>query len=486
VSDQKPIELSPQQKQAFAAVTLFISKKEDQFFLLKGYAGTGKTTLVKILCNWLDKKSIHPVLLATTGRAAKILADKTDRAARTIHSQIYLLGDIEGDEDELTEEDVTKDTGQLLLKFDLKIKDKRVKGKEFIYVIDESSMISNLSNEADFTKFGSGQVLFDLMRYVESEQVIFVGDPCQLPPVSEDPRSIALDNVYLEEQFKTGVSQFELTKIHRTAADNEIMNFATYFRNKIVARSFTKYPKLCVPKKNQVWLANEHKALLRFYAKSIQKYGIEKSIMIAFTNRQVQSNNLEIKNILHNNTQLRVGDLLMITKNCIPLGLVNGDHVVLEAFEFQEERAGFRFMNVKVRKLESNEIKEALMIDDLLWNDNPGLNSNESQRLMIDFTKRMKKKNIKIKSDEFKDKLMSDSFVNAIQAKFGYCITCHKAQGGEWENVFLMIEKTLYGRQMKDEQKYRWLYTALTRAEKHLLFNDGWWVEGWDDRNKNI
>jgi len=323
------------------------------------------------------------------------------------------------------------------------------------------------------------------MTYVEKEQVIFVGDPCQLPPVSEDPRSIALDQVYLEQEFRTGVSEFELTAIHRTAEDNEIMNFATSFRNKIVERSFIKYPKLCVPNKREVWLAKDHISLLKKYAKSIQKYGIEKSMMIGFTNKQVQWNNLAIKNLLYDNTQLRTGDLLMITKNCIPLGLVNGDHVVLEAFEFKEERAGFRFMNVKVRKLGSEETKEALMIDNLLWNDSPGLNSKESQRLMIDFTKRMTSKGVEIKSEEFKEKLFEDSFVNALRAKFGYCITCHKAQGGEWENVFLMMEKTLYGRQIKDEQKYRWLYTALTRAEKHLLFNDGWWVEGWDDRQKS-
>jgi len=479
------IKLTSHQSEARLAITSFIETKKDQFFLLKGYAGTGKTTIISKVCDWLERQSIRPVLLATTGRAAKVLSDKTNREARTIHSQIYLLGNISEEEDLTEKEILNKDVGQLLLKFDLREKDKKINDEDCIYIVDESSMISNLEDIGGATKFGSGKLLSDFIEYIDGEQIIFVGDPCQLPPVSKNPRSIALDAKFLEAEFNTGVQEFILETVHRTAVDNEIMEYASYFRDNIASNSFVKYPKLLLPKKQEVRLKENSEELLRLFAQCIKKVGVEDSIMIAFSNKQVQWNNLATKNLIHGNTQLKVGDLLMVSKNCIPLDLVNGDHVILEEFSPAEEHAGFRFLNVKLRKVGSDEVKEGLLLDDLLWNDNPSLTTAENQRLMINFAKRMKSNGVDIKSKEFKDKIMSDPHINSIKAKFGYCITCHKAQGGEWRNVFLMMQGSLYGPQMKDEEKYRWLYTALTRAKVHLHFNDGWWVEGWDSR-KNL
>ena len=478
------IKLTPHQNEAYSAITRFIEIKSKQFFLLKGYAGTGKTTIVNKICDWLEKQSLHPVLLATTGRAAKVLSDKAKRAARTIHSQIYLLGDVS---DEISDENVTKDIGQLVLKFDLRDKDKSIGDKTCVYIVDEASMISNLDEKNEITKFGTGRLLDDLITYVNGEQVIFVGDPCQLPPVSKLPKSIALDFNFLSNEFNTGVEQFELKEIHRTESDNEILKYASFFRKAIISKNFVKYPKLFYPPKSkqEIRLEENENNLLELYKHCINRVGVEDSIMIAFTNKKVQSNNLAIKRLLYGNTQLQKGDLLMINRNCIPLDLVNGDHVILEDFSPAGEKAGFQFLNVRLRKLSNNEVKEGLLLDDLLWNDRAGLTPSENHRLMKYFAIKMKNEGISTKSKEFKERLMEDQYINSVKAKFGYCITCHKAQGGEWRNVFLMVQGALYGPHMRDERIYRWFYTALTRTKVHLHFNNGWWVNGWDQNRSH-
>jgi superfamily I DNA/RNA helicase len=169
-----------------------------------------------------------------------------------------------------------------------------------------------------------------------------------------------------------------------------------------------------------------------------------------------------------------------VVQNSYNVDLANGDQIILEKAAYDSTRAGFAFLKVKVRALHNDETYETLLIRDLLYNDQPGLQRQEVQRLMIDFDKRMRSNNIRRKSDTYREAMMNDPYLNALRAKFGYAITCHKAQGGEWPQVFLNIHKSVYG--MQSEQLYRWFYTALTRAKEHLYVNDGWWVERFNQR----
>ncbi len=473
------MQLTPHQQQALEQLKAFVQDDSMKAFVLKGYAGTGKTTLVGELVKWLkDKTKYDAVLLATTGRAAKVLQNKTGYPASTIHSCIYTFRQVDGKAEE-EQDPWDSDTGQLFLNFGLKTDIEQHTDK--VYVVDEASMISQeIAKGIHTAKFGSGSLLDDFMHFSEDRKIVFVGDPCQLPPVADNPFSAALSASFLQRTYQIEVAGFELQEVLRQGAGSEILKIAGRFRESIVLERYEKYPKILLPKGNHAHLHRDHNVLLNKYYDQINKKGIENSIMIGYSNRQCNALNTEIRKRLYQRPDLQVGDLLMVVQNSYTVDLVNGDQVKVLKVQKHKVQAGFTFLKVRVQGLHNQQVYDTLLIQDLLFNKNAGLLPDEAKRLLIDFDIRMRNREISRNSKMYKDNMMSDPYLNALRTKFGYVVTCHKSQGGEWPHVFLNIYKSLYG--WKGPQLYRWYYTALTRASEHLHVNDGWWVEGYDWR----
>ena len=472
------MQLTPHQQEAFDAIKAFIRHDAMKAFVLKGYAGTGKTTLIGKVVEWLGKNGYQPVLMATTGRAAKVLENKTGTSASTIHSCIYVFDEVAG-QDESGKDPWNSETGQLFLNFDLR--QGNISEANSVYIVDEASMISHEPDDKLHTaRFGSGSLLDDFLVFAGDRKVIFVGDPCQLPPVHENPFSAALEPVFLRTQYGMGVGEFELKTIMRQERHSEILQLAGKFREDIIQKRFEKYPKIRKPGGSNAHLYGNDQLLLKAYVERLRKDGFDQAIMIGYANWQCQSLNMKIRDQLFGTGGLRAGELLMVVQNSYYVDLANGDQAIVLEVSDHDNRAGFGFMKVKLKALHNGQIFETLMIKDLLYNDQAGLTPDEVRRLIIDFAQRMKNRNISRNSDAFKKAMLEDPYLNALRAKFGYVVTGHKSQGGEWPHVFLNIYKSLYG--WKDAQLYRWYYTVLTRAQEHLHVNDGWWIEGFNNR----
>lgn len=462
------MQLTSDQQRAYTAILNFLRKQDDQVFILTGYAGTGKTTLIKKVLEALQERKRPCRLLATTGRAAKVLAQKAEQPASTLHSCLYRF-------DELTS---GTDTAGLQLHFDIKSADDL--SKDLVFIIDEASMLSHeASRYAVGISFGSGQVLQDLFTFVQQRQLIFVGDPCQLPPVADSPFSAALDLAFLHKRgFR--VSGTGLTTIVRQAAQSEILQAAGDFRQAIVRQRFHKYPKVRFAQKGSLKVLKDHHALLDAYLREVKRSDFQQAIMLGYANWQIAMLNRNIRQALYTSADLQPEELLMVVQNNYPAGLANGDQVILRRVQFHSRRAGFTFLQAKVRALHQTEEKEVLLMRDLLYNERSGLSRKETQRLVIDFDQRQREQGIKRKSEAYREAMEKDPYLNALRAKFGYAITCHKAQGGEWPQVFLNIHRSLYG--LPPAQLYRWYYTALTRAQDQLWINDGWWIQDFNRR----
>lgn len=440
--------------------------------MLKGYAGSGKTTLVSCLVDWLEERSRPFQLLATTGRAAKVLQNKTHRQAGTVHGCIYAFDEVSG---KIAEGE------QLQLSFGLRSSD--LTEKELVFIIDEASMITHeiAQKNTHTARFGTGSLLNDLLTYADGRQIIFIGDPCQLPPIADNPQSSALNPAILRAACGKTALDIELTEIIRQGAGSEILDLAGRFREDIVRQSYIKWAKIQEPIGQEVTLLRDHHKLMDQYIRHVKKHGFRDAILIGYANWHVATLNRKARELLYSSWELQNNELLMVVQNSYNVNLANGDQVILEEAEFAGKRAGFTFLRVKVRALHNDQLYETLLIRDLLYNKNAGLASEEVQRLLIDFDQRMRKKGVRRKSDAYKEAMRQDPWLNALRTKFGYAVTCHKSQGGEWATVFLNIHKSMYG-SMASEQLYRWYYTALTRARDHLYVNDGWWVEGFNYR----
>jgi ATP-dependent exoDNAse (exonuclease V) alpha subunit len=464
------MKLTPHQQGAFEKMKHFLSRQEDQVFVLRGYAGTGKTTLLGKVVDWLDEQDRPFRLLATTGRAAKVLQNKTGEEATTLHSCIYAFDEVSGQ---------AAEGEQLTLNFNLR--GNFDLDQELVFIIDEASMITHeVAKEGHTARFGSGSVLNDLVDFADGRQIIFVGDPCQLPPIAKNPLSSALDPGYLQHTAGLATTTTELIEIVRQDVGSEILGIAGKFREGARTETYVKYPKVSLPGGRNATLYPNHYKLQDDYVRRIRGHNYQEGIMLAFANWHVATLNKKIREALYPSWEIQPNELLMVVQNSYNVALANGDQVILEKAEFDSKRAGFTFLRVKVRALHNDEVYETLLIRELLYNQNAGLTREEVQKLIIDFDMRMRKKGLKRKSTAYKDAMRRDPYLNALRTKFGYAITCHKAQGGEWPHVYLNIHKSIYG--MKSPQLYRWYYTALTRAQSHLHINDGWWVEGFDRR----
>ena len=432
----------------------FVSKKDQQVFLLKGYAGTGKTTLIAACVKTLLSFGVKVVLLAPTGRAAKVITQYSGYSAFTIHKWIYRK---QSQKDVLGKFVLNKNTSN-----------------NTIFIVDEASMIS--ASSAETSVFGSGNVLEDLVQFVDSGdncRLMLVGDEAQLPPVRLD-RSPALDK-HVIESYGYEVTDITLHEVVRQEAGSGILANATELRamiekNKCVTPKFS-----LVGFEDVVRLSGTD--FVETLESSYSKVGLNDTIVISYSNKRANKYNQGIRNqILWHEEELSIGDLLMVVrnnyfwveKNSDISFIANGDIVEVVRIRGTKELHGFRFAEVTVRLVDyqQQEIDVVIMLDTLTV-DGPSLPAERSNHLYesvsLDYADVVSKRS-KLK------KVKEDPYFNALQVKYAYAVTCHKAQGGQWKHVY--IDQGFFKDDMLNKEYLRWLYTAFTRAtEKVYLVN---------------
>lgn len=463
--------LNPEQKQAFKSIIKFIDHPAADTFVLKGYAGTGKTYLMQHLAKWLNENEISFALLASTGRAATVLRGKTGFEASTVHGELYRFSKVDGDDENIPEDAPIEKYGQMVLQFALRTPDEEKK----VYIVDEASMLSSeLSPDENPASFGSGQLLPDFFHAIGTNKIIFVGDPGQLPPINQGI-SPALDLDWLSHNNRVAIST-TLDTIERTDSGNDILVFASLIRNLPNSTSFNKFTKLPARNFNNVVIHDNIKSLFQHYLQTFKEKGTNETIAIARSNKLVSQINRAIRRDLLGQEDLPMHpkEILMVVQNNYSVPLTNGDFVeVMEVGEVSLQ-AGLRFQNIRVKAL-SSEIDYSILVSiDVLQSKEGNFTKQQSKALMVEFSRRMKSKKVKPNSDAYKQAMMKDEYLNCLKAKFGYAVTCHKAQGGEWSDVYIFLDKGMYV--MEPQNLFKWWYTAVTRAKVRLHLHNDWWI----------
>ena len=443
------------QEKAISVLSGFIQYYDKyQVFLLKGFAGTGKTTLIKAVVDTLSELKLHAVLMAPTGRAAKVMSAYTGRSASTIHRKIY-------------RQQSSKDGfGKFSLNFN--------PHADTFFIIDEASMISNSS--ADYSVFGSGRLLDDIFTYVfngKNCKLILIGDEAQLPPVGLE-LSPALDSQELNA-YGFGVEESTLTDVVRQAMNSGILKNSFTIRE-FIDELIIDYPPLELEAFDDIECVSGED-LIEAISDSYDRVGWEETMIVCRSNKRANKYNQGIRNtILWREEELSTGDYLMVVKNNYywlhdenNLNFIaNGDSVELARIFNYEERYGLRFANVRLRLSDHDDQEiEAKIIMDTLTIDGPSLSAETNQRLFYAVLEDYPTESTKAK--QYK-KVREDPYYNALQVKFAYAVTCHKAQGGQWKHVFL--DQGYLTEEMLSIDYLRWLYTGFTRAtEKLYLVN---------------
>ncbi len=426
--------------------------QERSVFILKGYAGTGKTTVIKALTKALRKLQYRAVLLAPTGRAAKVISQYTKRKAYTIHRQIYK---------------------QVQNPFSGNIQFKRRKNYQHhtVYIVDEASMISHEND------LGQENLLTDLIEYIyehPTNKLIFIGDTAQLPPVGQD-LSFALSGEMLQMVYALQVFEHQLTEVVRHHQESGILENATRLRQQIAQRK----PALALD-------TREYPDIYRMLSSRLQeglsyaylRYGLNNTLIICPSNQEAtQYNQLVRKEILHRQSEIEAGDLVMIVRNnyrVLPKSsrvgfLANGEFAEVVEVLNSETCYGFRFADLLLRLPDYPKQKmfESKVMLDTLHSHLPTLSSEDNKSLYeavaVDYHL------IPQRSRQLKS-IRKDAYLNALQIKFAYALTCHKAQGGQWPVVF--IDPGYLKNTPLSSDTLRWLYTAFTRATQSLFLID--------------
>lgn len=490
---KKEITLLPQQQKALKAMQEFCNGRNG-VFILKGYAGTGKTTLMKVFTAWLTnsknfknaatlsaamryKDGSQFVALASTGRAAKVLSDKIGQPACTVHSWIYSYKGFNQDLDKMTEtiekNNGVDSTGQLLLQFAFEpLEESPV---ETIYIIDESSMISD-TKELNPTQaiFGSGQLLKDLLEFDPFGKFIFIGDECQLPPVT-GTTSPALTPDYITSNYHLPVSVATLTEIVRQQSDNDIIQAADRMRRLCLNPPAVKWGKFPFRGYRHIKIVNSQRELDEMYVDEIKKHGYNATTLITGSNKSCMLITHSVRPQLgFTSPQLMPGELLLVTQNNITTGLMNGDLVKVVSVGNRTRRANLTFLEVEVEETATGATFNTMLIEELLYSIYTNLSQRQQKALFIDFYYREKEKHIKPKNPQFDEDQRDDPYLNALRAVYGYAITCHKSQGGEWPLVFLDIPRRISHESKSTD--YQWLYTAMTRASDTLVVVNDFYI----------
>ncbi len=437
-----------EQENALKKLSGFLcSPQEGRVFLLRGYAGTGKTSLVGALVHALDKLKQKSVLLAPTGRAAKVFASYAEHPAFTIHKKIY------------RQKSFSDETGNFALNDNLTT--------HTLYIVDEASMIANegLSGAV----FGTGRLLDDLIQFVYSGQgcrLLLMGDTAQLPPVGEE-LSPAL---YAEalQGYGLEVTEAELTQVVRQEERSGILWNATALRRLIAEEACYALPKIRVSGFADIKVLPGN-GLIDELAACYDRDGLDETIVVCRSNKRTHIYNNGIRaQILWREEELESGDRLMVAKNNYYWTekqksldfIANGEAVVIRRVRRTRELYGFRFADVVAVFPDYDELElEVTLLLDTLHSEAPALSREEHERLfqtvMEDYA------DIPLKRDRMK-KMKTDPHYNALQVKYAYAVTCHKAQGGQWKNVFL--DQGYMSDEYLTPDYFRWLYTAFTRA----------------------
>lgn len=444
----------PTQKQdvLFQKLAEFIiSGSRLSLFLIKGFAGTGKTSLISTMVHHLEPVGMKAVLMAPTGRAAKVMGNYAHKQALTIHKKIYF----------------PKNDPQAGMTFVLQ----QNKHTNTIFIVDEASMIPDDSGDTQF--FNKRSLLYDLMRYVytgKNCKLILVGDTAQLPPVNLS-LSPALDQQYLEVNFHMKVISIELDEVMRQHELSGILYNATALR-KLLARNILNQFKFDLNYKDIDRLSDGYEiqdAIFNAYNE-----GLDKTVFIVRSNKRANLYNQQIRNnVLGFENEITSGDLIMVVKNNYfwlkdspKVGFIaNGDICeVLEIFSFKD-LYGFRFAEVKLRLVDYEDQLpfETVLLLDTLHTESSSLTNEEQNKLYRAVAEDYSEERSKHKRQLA---IKNNPFFNALQIKFSYALTCHKTQGGQWENVF--VEQP-YLPEGEDISYLRWLYTAITRAQNKLF-----------------
>jgi len=465
IRQQFPFEPTIKQNIVLQQLSAFIfSKAPNLLYVLKGYAGTGKTTIVGAIVSNLWKAKKSAVLMAPTGRAAKVIANYSGKEAFTIHKKIYFPKK-------------EKNGG---VKFVLQPN----KHKNTIFIVDEASMISDTPGESKL--FENGSLLDDLMQYVYSGhqcKLLLIGDTAQLPPVKLD-LSPALDERTLALNYNKEVTKMELDEVVRQEQGSGILANATVLRETLLNTYFDSF-KFDLSDYTDIIRLVDGYEIMDAINDAYSELGKEETAIIVRSNKRANLYNQQIRNrILFNEHELTAGDYLMVVKNnyfwvkpTSDAGFIaNGDIIeVLEIFSIQE-LYGFRFAEVKIRMVDYPKMIpfETVLLLDTIAAETPSLPYEDSNKLYQEVMKDFESETSKYKKFL---KVKGNKHFNALQVKFSYAITCHKSQGGQWDTVF--VEQPYLPNGI-DKEYLRWLYTAVTRAKVKLYligFTDDFFEE---------
>lgn len=469
------IKLNENQREVLIALKEFVKDKTSDTFILNGYAGTGKTFLMQQLAKHLTAEEISFGLLASTGRAAAVLRGKTNYTAKTVHSHLYFFTELSGVSEKHTHETPHQDFGQMKLQFEFVVPEENERLKVLIF--DEASMLSSEDQgETSHAVFGSGKLMQDIFAASAGTKIIFVGDPAQLPPVGQ-LLSPALDKNWLEQKGRK-VMQHTLTKIERTQAGNDILLVAEEVRNMMVNPNPPQWNKIPAQSRNNVKIFENETNLINSYIQNFKDKGPNRTILIARSNTTVQHSNAFIRRHLYQeqNPKMQIGDILLVTQNNYLVPLSNGDFIKILKIGESKIQANLKFTNVHIVSLATEKEYEILISADVLESYQNNFTLDQTQELMIDFVQRMSRNRVKANSSIFKQKMQNDPFLNCLKATYGYAITCHKSQGGEWEDVYILGQKAMLT-PPRHIELLRWWYTSITRAKEQLYTNQGYWIK---------
>lgn len=480
--------LNDEQTQALQKIQDFLSNDTFDVFILRGSAGTGKTTLIGKLAEYLQNNNQSFSLLAPTGRASRILGAKIKQMTNiqtesaTIHRMIYQLDKVVSNDNEILSEN------DPALRFYYPLRDDE--SYVNLLIIDESSMISDKENNSDFIQFGSGRLLKDIIQFSRiarfnqvnnhTTKILFAGDMAQLSPVG-DNTSPALSSEYLQREYNISSDSFDLTQVMRQSNDSKILEEATNIRNAIFNNKFNNFE---IKTNNRDIISLNTNQSLDWIINNIASK--KSSVAVVFSNENALKYNRSIREKMygHADAPTQEGDLLLVNKNSVLNDFSNGDLIKVIATnknsktrsislkikqqngEIKEEiiTLAFRSIVVGYRSNNGNIQKDCFILENLLNSKNRELTPLEIRALYVDFLIR----NPQVESNPAlkQELLKKDPYFNALQVKYGYAITCHKAQGGEWENVLVDFSDR---KGFDNKEFFQWAYTAITRASKNLV-----------------
>jgi tRNA A37 threonylcarbamoyladenosine biosynthesis protein TsaE len=424
------------------------TKKRRSAILLKGYAGTGKTTLLHSLVATLPLFNFKSLLLAPTGRAAKVMSHYTGKSAFTIHKIMF-------------KPEANQETGAIAFKL------QKNYSKNTVFVIDEASMLSTVS------EYGKKPLLDQIVDFVFSEEtnrLLIIGDDAQLPPVGQQV-SNSLDASYLKSKFRLNLEYVTLREVIRQQSDSGILHNATGLRNELLSEKGKVKFEIARFKDTFRMTSERLEDGLRY---AYDKYGTEDTMVICRSNKSAVQYNRYIRSaVFYYENELEVGDILMISRNNYfyldddspTTFLANGDFVeIMRVIKF-EELYDYRFANLELRLLDyPNAPFEAKIILDTLYQETPAMTQADQTAL---YNKVAEDYQDLADPKERIKAIKNDPYLNALQVKYAYALTCHKSQGGQWKAVF--VDQGYLKEEMVNNEYIRWLYTAITRASDQLF-----------------